>query len=67
MMSLSQFQTMQSELLLGIVNQQLRDEFSHLEDLCSYHGIEVSQLHRKLNDAGFYYLEQAKQYRAGSQ
>lgn len=64
MMSLTNVNDRLPELLLSLVNQQLRDEFTDLNDLCRYHDIEPSQLHRKLNDAGFYYLEDVHQYRA---
>ena len=64
MVSLSRYQTMDPIILCSAVNMQLRDhEFNSLEDLCSYHEIDVGELKSKLKKSGFAYDENQKQFR----
>jgi hypothetical protein len=63
-MDLANFQTMDSVMLMSIVNMKLRDEFDgDLDRLCVRFDISKSALTEKLASAGFEYLEEAKQFR----
>lgn len=62
-MDLKQFQTMDSMILLSIINMKLRDEFSSLDDLVRYYEIDKDALIAKLADAGFDYQPQQNQFR----
>ncbi len=64
MVSLARYQTMDPFILCSAVNMQLRDhEFDSLEDLCSYHEINVDELKSKLKKSGFAYDENQKQFK----
>lgn len=67
MISLTDYPRFDPQMLLSLVNQQLRVDFSSLEDLASYHGLSQTGLCQKLNQAGYYYLEGVNQFRLGSQ
>ncbi len=62
-MDLNNFETMDSVMLLSIVNMKLRDEFSDLDSLVKFYEIDKQKLIDKLTQAGFEYLEEVKQFR----
>ncbi|RJG47937.1 DUF4250 domain-containing protein [Motilimonas pumila] len=54
-MDLSRFETMDSNILLGIVNEKLRLECDSLDDLAGYFDIPKEGLEQKLEHIGFQY------------
>jgi hypothetical protein len=62
-MKLKSFQSMDPHLLLGLVNTELRNNSSSLDDLCKTHGIEEKALREKLAEADYHFCEEAGQFR----
>ncbi|PCE69083.1 DUF4250 domain-containing protein [Salinivibrio sp. YCSC6] len=62
-MDLKNYASMDPVMLMSIINMKLRDEFVSLEDLVRYYDIDRETLCARLADAGFTYLEDAKQFR----
>ncbi|OOF27699.1 DUF4250 domain-containing protein [Salinivibrio sp. IB872] len=62
-MDLKNYASMDPVMLMSIINMKLRDEFASLEDLVRYYDIDRETLCTRLADAGFTYLEDAKQFR----
>lgn len=46
-----------------MVNMKIRDEFGDLDNLVKFYDIDKAKLVKKLSDAGFDYLVEAKQFR----
>lgn len=49
-------------ILMSYVNQQLRDNYPSLSELCKSLDIDRSQLEKTLNAAGFEYDESANKF-----
>lgn len=63
-MNLSNFVSMDSVMLMSIVNMKLRDDFAgDLDKLVAYFDIDRAALEAKLASAGFEYLPEAGQFR----
>ncbi|EFP94887.1 DUF4250 domain-containing protein [Vibrio caribbeanicus] len=62
-MNLEQFESMDPVILLSMVNMKIRDEFGDLDNLVKFYDIDKAKLVKKLSDAGFDYLVEAKQFR----
>lgn len=62
-MSLASFETMDTFILLSLVNMKLRDEFGDLNNLVKFYDIDKAKLVNKLAEAGFDYVEDVKQFR----
>ncbi|WP_428774297.1 DUF4250 domain-containing protein [Vibrio sp.] len=63
-MNLSNFETMDSVMLMSIVNMKLRDDFAgDLDKLATYFDIDRTALEQKLASAGFEFLPEAGQFR----
>lgn len=63
-MNLSNFATMDTVMLMSIVNMKLRDDFSgDLDRLVNFYDIDKTALIEKLATAGFEFLPEAKQFR----
>jgi len=62
-MKLQSFQTMDPHLLVGLVNTELRNHSSSLDDLCKTHGIEEMALREKLAEGDYHFSEEAGQFR----
>lgn len=63
-MNLSNFATMDTVMLMSIVNMKLRDDFSgDLDRLANFYDIDKTALIEKLATAGFEFLPEAKQFR----
>lgn len=62
-MKLTNFETMDTVMLMSIVNMKIRDEFGDLDNLVKYYEIDKAQLIARLASAGFDYLPEAKQFR----
>ena len=51
-------------MLLSFINMKLRDgDFENLDDLCKSLGCDTLEITKKLNDAGFDYIESIRQFR----
>ena len=50
-------------ILLSFVNTKLRDEYSTLEEFCKEHDLDVETLKKKLEDIGFEYNAELKQFK----
>ena len=50
-------------LLLSFVNTKLRDEYSTLEEFCKEHDLDVEALKKKLEEIGFQYNTELKQFK----
>ena len=55
MFSLNRFAALPAEMLLSLVNTQLRDNFPSLDELAAYHDIDAAALSAKLSAAGYHY------------
>ncbi|NVH49612.1 DUF4250 domain-containing protein [Photobacterium damselae subsp. damselae] len=62
-MDLSKFEAMDPIMLMSIVNMKIRDEFGDLDSLVKFYDIDKDKLIKKLANAGFDYLPEAKQFR----
>lgn len=61
-MEKEEFMKMDSYMALSIVNMKLRDEFSTLEDYCSYMDLDLSDVNRKFSQIGYKYDENTNQF-----
>ncbi len=63
-MDLTQFETMDTVMLMSIINLKLRDEFNgNLDELAKFFDIDRQALEAKLAAAGFTFLPAVKQFR----
>ncbi|MEQ1841669.1 MAG: DUF4250 domain-containing protein [Verrucomicrobiales bacterium] len=62
-MKLSSFQTMDVNLLPGLVNTALRNDCEDLDDLVRTHDIDREALETKMAEIGFRYVEAVRQFR----
>ena len=62
-MDLSNFQTMDPHLLVGLVNTELRNNATSLEDLCLTHSLEADQLKARLATGDYQWRPEQKQFR----
>ncbi|MCL9773155.1 DUF4250 domain-containing protein [Vibrio methylphosphonaticus] len=63
-MNLANFATMDTIMLMSIINMKLRDDFNgNLEELCATNEIDKQALIDKLSQAGFDYLAEIGQFR----
>lgn len=50
-------------ILLSFVNTKLRDEYRTLEEFCKGHDLDVEALKKKLEEIGFEYNAELKQFK----
>ena len=51
-------------MLLSYINMKLRDgDYKNLDDFCQSEGCNKEKLTKKLNEAGFEYIESLNQFR----
>ncbi|MCD9553920.1 DUF4250 domain-containing protein [Photobacterium carnosum] len=62
-MDLSKFKTMDTIMLMSIINMKIRDEFNTLDDLVKFFDIDREQLIAKLATGGFNFLPEVQQFR----
>ena len=62
-MDLKKFATMDVNMLLSLVNMQLRDRFDDLDDLCKAQDLDKEALVTRLASGDFHYLPDQKQFR----
>ena len=64
-MDLSNYNAMEPNMLLGIINMKLRHECSSIEDLADCYDIDSSGLQQKLSSIGYHYDAIHNQFTAG--
>ena len=62
-MDLSNFQSMDPHLLVGLVNTELRNHCESLDDLVKTHNLDQDLLENRLRDAGYVYRSEQNQFR----
>ena len=62
-MNLSNYQSMDPHLLVGLVNTELRNNATSLEDLCRTHHLEEQELQARLSQGGYEWRPEQKQFR----
>ncbi|MDD9196061.1 DUF4250 domain-containing protein [Aliivibrio sp. S3MY1] len=55
--------SMDPVMLMSIVNMKIRDEFGDLNSYVKFYELDKEALIQKMANAGFDYLEEAKQFR----
>lgn len=64
MLNSDNIHTMDSHVMLSIVNMKLRNDFTSLPRLCRFYDISQAQLEARLTKAGFSYQVSLNQFRA---
>ncbi|HCH55235.1 MAG TPA: DUF4250 domain-containing protein [Aeromonas sp.] len=62
-MTLTRFATMDINILLSLVNMQLRDHYADLDDLCRAQDLDKEALTARLAGGDFHYQPDQKQFR----
>ncbi|MFT6865080.1 MAG: hypothetical protein ACJAVK_003652 [Akkermansiaceae bacterium] len=62
-MNLKSCKTMDPHLLVGLVNTELRNNATSLDDLCKTHGLDEAELVERLAGADYHFSEEAGQFR----
>ncbi|MFQ2123956.1 DUF4250 domain-containing protein [Aeromonas jandaei] len=62
-MDLKKFATMDVNMLLSLINMQLRDRYDDLEDLCKAQDLDQVALEARLASGDFHYQSEQKQFR----
>ena len=62
-MNLTRFATMDINMLLSVVNMQLRDHYADLDDLCLAQDLDKEALIARLAGGDFHYQPDQKQFR----
>ncbi|MEM7697235.1 MAG: DUF4250 domain-containing protein [Verrucomicrobiota bacterium] len=62
-MTLSHFEKLDPNLLVGLVNTALRNDCEDLEDLARTHDIDRDRLESRLAEVGFSYVEETRSFR----
>ena len=62
-MTLTRFATMDINMLLSLVNMQLRDHYADLDDLCRAQDLDKEALISRLAGGDFHYQPDQKQFR----
>lgn len=50
-------------MLLSVVNTQLRDRFSNLEELAEFHSVSLLEIQEKLRAINYEYNEELNQFK----
>ena len=62
-MDLSGYQRMDPNLLVGVINTALRNDYESLEDLCLTQDISSEMLVQRLACSGYEFLSEQQQFR----
>lgn len=62
-MNLSRYETMDPNLLVGLLNTALRNDCADLDDLVRSHDLDQEQLEARLESVGYRYAEGVNQFR----
>lgn len=65
-MKLRDFRTIHPDLLPGLVNTALRNDFDDLDDLVATHDLDRAELESHLAELGYHYREDIRQFRRES-
>lgn len=65
-MNLGNYESMDPNLLVGLVNTTLRNDFDDLDDLVKTHDIDREILEGRLRETGFVYRPDLNQFRPGT-
>lgn len=63
-MDLSNYLTMDINILFSIINMKLRDEEGDLQALCQRYQLDSAQLSQRLADKGWHYNASLNQFKA---
>lgn len=61
-MDLSNYKTMDPNLLIGVVNTTIRNHCDSLDDLCASYDLDKNVLVKRLADAGYEYDAEQKRF-----
>ncbi len=61
--NLTNFETMDPHLLVGLVNTELRNHAESLDDLCKTHGLDEEKLVARLASEDYLYQAALRQFR----
>lgn len=64
-MRLDRYRDMDPHLLYSLINTRLRNEYADIDDLVRSLDLDRAALERRLAEAGFVYVADVKQFRAG--
>ena len=62
-MNISNFKSMDVNMLFSIINMKLRDEFDSLDELCRYYDVEKTEIEEKLKESGYEYIKEQNRFR----
>ena len=62
-MDLSNYQSMDPHLLVGVINTTIRNHCENLENLCKTHDMDQARLVERLSNAGYDYQPEQRQFR----
>lgn len=62
-MNLNEYEKINTDILFGIVNMKLRDEFESIDELCAYFDIDKTKLTNKLLMSGYIFHAEINQFR----
>jgi hypothetical protein len=62
-MSFKHYETMEVNLLIGLVNTALRNDFKSLDDLVKTHDLDEARLRDRLESIGMVYYPDINQFR----
>ena len=62
-MDLSRYQSIDPNLLVGVINTALRNDYESLEDLCLSHDISSEILVQRLASSGYDFQNEPQQFR----
>lgn len=62
-MDLSNYLNMDPNLLVGLVNTELRNQSESLDDLVKTHHLEIDALVSRLAEVGYDYMPEQRQFR----
>ena len=66
-MNLSSYRSMDPHLLVGLINTALRNDCENLDDLVRTHDLDQNALEERLESAGYRYVADQNQFRAGGE
>lgn len=64
-MNLRHFRTIHPDLLPGLVNTALRNDYEDLDDLCATHDLDRAEVEERLLQLGYHYVAEIRQFRQG--
>ena len=62
-MNLRHFRTLHPDLLPGLFNTALRNDFEDLDDLCAFHDLDRAAVEERFAELGYRYQADSNQFR----